>query len=110
MNVFIGMEESQTIQQAFEAKGHNSWSCDLKPARLNPSRHIQGDVHEVLRSLRWTPDIIILHPVCRFLTVSGQHWIGRPGQEDRGQRKPCPISCGVRSTDPDCASRIRSEL
>lgn len=86
LNVFIGMEESQVIQRAFEERGHNAWSCDFKPGRLNPSRHIQGNVHEVLRCLPWTPDIIILHPVCRFLSVSGQHWTGKPGQrtiEDR---------------------------
>jgi len=88
MNVFIGMEESQVIQRAFEGRGHNSWSCDFKPGRLNPSRHIQGEVHETLRRLPWTPDLIILHPVCRRLTVSGQHWTGKPGQrtvEDREQ-------------------------
>lgn len=86
MNVFIGMEESQTIQRAFEDRGHNAWSCDFKPGRLNPSRHIQGDVHDVLRHLRWTPDLLIFHPSCRFLSVSGQHWTGKPGQrtvEDR---------------------------
>jgi hypothetical protein len=86
MNVFIGMECSQVIQRAFEERGHNAWSCDLKPGALNPSRHIQGNAHEVLRSITWTPDVIILHPVCRFLTVSGQHWIGKPGHEDRRQK------------------------
>lgn len=86
MNVFIGMEESQVIQRAFEERGHNAWSCDFKPGRLNPSRHIQGDVHDALWALGWIPDLIILHPVCRYLSVSGQHWTGKPGQrtvEDR---------------------------
>lgn len=80
------MEESQIIQRAFEERGHNAWSCDFKPGRLNPSRHIQGNVHEILLRLPWAPDIIILHPVCRYLSVSGQHWTGKPGQrtiEDR---------------------------
>ncbi len=86
VNVFIGMEESQTIQRAFEERGHNAWSCDFKPGRLNPSRHIQGNVHEVLRRLHWTPDLIILHPVCRYLTVSGQHWTGKPGQRTVADR------------------------
>lgn len=86
MNVFVGMEESQIIQRAFEEHGHNAWSCDFKPARLNPSRHIQGDVHTVLCKLLWTPDLIIFHPCCRFLSSSGQHWTDKPGQrtsEDR---------------------------
>jgi hypothetical protein len=96
VNVFIGMEESQTIQRAFEERGHNSWSCDFKPGALNPSRHIQGNVHEVLRRLTWTPDLIILHPVCRFLTVSGQHWTGKPGQRtvaDRDQAVEDFMAC-----------------
>jgi hypothetical protein len=87
VNVFIGMEESQTIQRAFEERGHHAWSCDFKPGRLNPSRHIQGNVHEELRRLHWTPDLIILHPVCRFLTVSGQHWTGKPGQRTEADRE-----------------------
>jgi hypothetical protein len=81
VNVFIGMECSQVIQRAFEERGHNAWSCDLKPARLNPSRHLRGDVFEMVNK---TPsgdwDLVIFHPMCRFLSVSGQHRNGKPGQ------------------------------
>jgi hypothetical protein len=96
MNVFIGMKESQVIQRAFEEQGHNAWSCDFKPGRLNPSRHIQGEVHETLRRLTWTPDIIIFHPDCRCLSVSGQHWTGKPGQrtiEDRERAIEAFMAC-----------------
>lgn len=96
MNVFIGMEESQVIQRAFEERGHNAWSCDYKTGRLNPSRHIQGEVHETLRRMIWTPDLIIFHPVCRYLTVSGQHWTGKPGQrtiEDRARAVADFLAC-----------------
>lgn len=92
MNALICLEESQTIQRAFEEWGHNSYSCDLKPARLNPSRHFQGDVFEVLdrgRGRDW--DLIIIHPVCRYLSVSGQHWCGRPGHEDRASHRDAAI-------------------
>jgi hypothetical protein len=87
MRVFVGMECSQTIQRAFEVRGHDAWSCDLKPGLLNPSRHIQGDVHKVLRELSWTPDLIILHPVCTFLSSSGQHWTDKPGQRSSDDRE-----------------------
>lgn len=87
MRVFIGMEESQIIQRAFETRGHDAWSCDLKPGRLNLSRHLQGDVHHILRRLLWTPDLLILHPVCRNLSVSGQHWTGKPGQRTIEERE-----------------------
>lgn len=87
LNVFVGLEESQTIQQAFEALGHNSYSCDLKPARVNPARHLQGDVFEqVKRAPAGGWDLVILHPVCRLLSVSGQHWTGKPGQRTAAER------------------------
>jgi hypothetical protein len=98
VNVFIGMEESQVIQRAFEERGHNAWSCDYKPGRLNPSRHLRGDVHEVLRELAWTPELIILHPVCQYLSVSGQHWTGKPGQrteEDREDAVEDFLNCTI---------------
>lgn len=87
MNVFIGMECSQVIQRAFEERGHNAWSCDLKPAALNPSRHHQGNVHEVLYRLRENFDLLIFHPSCRYLSVSGQHWTGKPGQRTETDRE-----------------------
>lgn len=92
------MECSQVIQSAFEERGHNAWSCDLKPGALNPSRHIQGNVHDVLKQLAWTPDIIILHPVCRYLSASGQHWTGKPGHRtvaDREQAVADFMACTV---------------
>jgi len=98
MNVIIGMEESQVIQRAFEERGHNSWSCDFKPGRLNPSRHIQGDVHEIIPRLPWVPDLIILHPVCRYLTRSGQHWIGKRGHEDRAEHVERAVEDFMRCT------------
>lgn len=74
MLVFIGMECSGTIRRAFEAQGHEAWSCDLKPAEDGSARHIQGDVFEVLRSFGRTPDLGIFHPVCTLLSSSGFHW------------------------------------
>jgi hypothetical protein len=93
------MEESQTIQQAFAVLGHEAYSCDLKPARIDPSRHFQGDVFAVLDSLDWTPDVMILHPVCRLLSVSGQHWIGKPGYENRAQERDEAIASFMRCVE-----------
>jgi len=75
MRVFIGMECSGEIRRAFEAEGHEAYSCDLKPAEDGSPFHIQADVFDVLPLIR--PDIAILHPVCQFLSSSGYHWCYR---------------------------------
>jgi len=87
MNVFIGCEESGVIRDAFRALGHNAYSCDLKPSWNNSPYHFQADIFYAL-SLQppdggW--DLGILHPECRYLSASGQHWIGKPGYENRAQ-------------------------
>jgi hypothetical protein len=47
MRVLIGCEKSGIVREAFRAKGHDAWSCDVLPAEI-PGNHIQGDVLEVL--------------------------------------------------------------
>lgn len=68
MRVLIGCEESTTIRTAFEVKGHDAWSCDLKVA---PGKHIQNDILEVMQD-DW--DLFICHPPCTYLCSSGIHW------------------------------------
>lgn len=72
MKVFIGMECSGVIRRAFEALGHEAWSCDFKPAEDGDRRHIQDDVFKALPIVR--PRLAIFHPDCTYLTVSGYHW------------------------------------
>lgn len=74
MNVFIGMECSDTIRSAFEREGHRAYSCDLKPNSTGAKNHYQMDVFEALSlRRRWSWDLVILHPVCQYLSVSG-YW------------------------------------
>lgn len=70
MFVIVGMEESQIICEAFRAKGHIAYSCDLKSCSgKHPQWHIQGNIFEVLNSgLHF--DLGIFHPDCTFLTVA----------------------------------------
>ncbi len=75
MKVLIGCEESGTVTNAFRLKGHEAYSCDLLPTRGNPDWHIQGDIIETLENTgNW--DLIILHPDCTALAVSGNRWYG----------------------------------
>lgn len=82
MKVLVACEFSGTLRNAFLAKGHDAWSCDLLPTeRLG--NHIQGDVIDVLK-MGW--DLLIAHPPCTYLCSSGLHWNKRtPGREQKTQ-------------------------
>ena len=73
--ILIGCEESQTITQAFRDAGFEAYSCDLQPTRGNPEWHYQGDIMEVIPTRHW--DLIILHPDCTKLALSGNRWYGK---------------------------------
>lgn len=66
MRVLVACEFSGIVRDAFAAKGHDAWSCDLLPTE-QPGNHIQGDVLEVLDD-GW--DLMIAHPPCTRLTNS----------------------------------------
>lgn len=70
MRVLVACEFSGTVREAFAARGHDAWSCDLLPTEV-PGKHIQGDVLKVLGH-SW--DIMIAHPPCTHLAVSGARW------------------------------------
>jgi hypothetical protein len=75
MNVLIACEFSGRVRDAFIARGHNAWSCDLLQGEGdNPKNHVRGDVLELLRD-RGPWDLMIAHPPCTFLAVSGARWM-----------------------------------
>jgi len=81
MRVLIACEYSGTVRRAFAARGHDAWSCDLLPADDGSPNHIQGDVLPVLRQ-GW--DLMVAHPPCTYLAVSGLHWNKRvPGRAEK---------------------------
>ena len=67
MRVLIACEFSGTVRRAFRALGHDAWSCDLLPAE-DGGEHIQRDVLSVLGD-GW--DLMVAHPPCTHLAVSG---------------------------------------
>jgi hypothetical protein len=73
MRVLVACEYSGTVRDAFRARGHDAMSCDLLPTDV-PGPHYQGDVQEILRD-GW--DLMIAHPPCTYLSVSGMHWTRR---------------------------------
>jgi hypothetical protein len=67
MRVLVACEFTGTVRRAFRELGHEAWSCDLLPAE-DGGPHIQGDVRQVLGD-GW--DLMVAHPPCTHLAVSG---------------------------------------
>ena len=70
VKVLVACEFSGIVRDAFRATGHDAWSCDLLPTEA-PGPHICGDVRAVLGD-GW--DLMIAHPPCTHLAVSGARW------------------------------------
>lgn len=73
MKVLVACEYSGRVRDAFLALGHEALSCDLLPSD-SPGPHYEGDVKDVLYE-GW--DLLIAHPPCTYLSVSGMHWTKR---------------------------------
>jgi hypothetical protein len=80
MRVLVACEFSGVVRRAFRALGHDAWSCDLLPAEDGAYEHFRCDVRAWLDPPdSW--DLLIAHPPCQYLSVSGLHWNARiPGR------------------------------
>ena len=77
MRVLVACEFSGVVRDAFRAYGHDAMSCDLLPSeRFGP--HYQGDVRDVLGD-GW--DLMVAHPPCTHLAVSGARWFAAKSRE-----------------------------
>ena len=105
MNVLIACEESQTVCKTFRARGHNAYSCDILPnSGGHPEWHFNCNVFDIIENKGGTLengeehyidenwDLMIAHPPCTYLSVSGARWFYHP--EDKHlpieQRRPHP--------------------
>ena len=77
MRVLVACEFSGRVRDAFARRGHDAWSCDLLPSEI-PGSHYQCSVLAVL-GLHW--DLMIAHPPCRYLAVSGARWFSQRVKE-----------------------------
>jgi hypothetical protein len=68
MRVLVACEYSAIVRDAFRARGHDAWSCDLEPTDGDPRWHVQGDVLPLLAD-GW--DLLIAHPPCTYLSNAG---------------------------------------
>jgi hypothetical protein len=77
MKVLIACEFSGIVRDAFIARGHDAWSCDLLPSEVDNEHHLQGTVMnwltpEARHSWEW--ELMIGFPPCTHLAVSGAKW------------------------------------
>ena len=83
MKVLVACEYSGVVREAFSQRGHDATSCDLLPTEI-PGKHIQGDVLEVIKQEQF--DLMIAHPPCTDLAVSGAKWFKEKRADGRQQR------------------------
>ena len=97
MRVLVACEFSGIVRDAFIAKGHDAISCDLLPTE-KPGPHYQGDVMDIIND-GW--DLMIAHPPCTHLAVSGARWFKDKREEQadalefvrRLMEQPIPKIC-----------------
>ena len=105
MNVLVACEESQAVCLAFRRLGHKAFSCDLQECSGGyPEYHFTGDMFEVIANRGGTLengtkyfldgnwDLVIAHPPCTYLAVSGARWYYHPDDKNLPieQRRPHP--------------------
>lgn len=78
MRVLVACEYSGRVRDAFRARGHDAWSCDLLPSEADAAFHLMGDVREYLAG-KW--DLLVGHPPCTHLAVSGARHFHRKQAE-----------------------------
>lgn len=78
MKILIACEFSGIVRDAFRAKGHDAYSCDLLPSESSQDFHIHGPVEKALMDY-W--DMMICFPPCTHLAVSGARRFKEKKQE-----------------------------
>ena len=96
MKVLVACEYSGIVRNAFKARGHDAWSCDLLPTEQPSKNHIEGDVLPILNN-GW--DLIIAHPPCTHLSVSGA---ARWAEKVADGRQPAAIKFVETIWDSEC--------
>lgn len=81
VKVLVACEYSGVVSGAFRALGHTAYSCDLLPTEGDGRWHMQADVLKVLTAYVEPWDLLIAHPPCTHLAVSGARWFKDKAKE-----------------------------
>ena len=76
LKVLIACEFTGTVRRAFESRGHDAWSCDLRASLDGSNHHIRDDVRRVIHD-GWDL-LVVAHPPCTRLCNSGVRWLSEP--------------------------------
>ncbi len=105
MRVLVACEYSGRVRDAFIAKGHDAVSCDLLPTDVE-GPHYQADCFEVIRH-GW--DLIIMHPPCTALAVSGNRWYGKGMPKHEERHEAIDWTMRLWNLAMDCAPKVAME-
>ena len=83
VRVLVACEFSGVVREAFRARGHDAWSCDLLPAEDDEKWHLVGDALDAIEHPPFGEpwDLMIAHPPCTHLAVSGARWFNEKRAE-----------------------------
>jgi site-specific DNA-cytosine methylase len=100
-NGIVLFEKSQAVCMAFRNIGHNFYSCDLQDCDQNPQYHLKMDCYDALRIQKW--DMIIMHPPCTALSVSGNAHYGTGKHKNSERLRAIFWTCKLwRDCTSDC--------
>lgn len=86
--ILVACEESQAVTIELRKLGHKAYSCDLlECSGGHPEWHLKGDAIEIAYDLNYSWDMMIAHPPCTYLTVTGNKWM-KPEFKDRFPNRP----------------------
>lgn len=75
MRILVACEFSGVVRRAFSAMGHDVLSADFEPSDDNSQYHYRGDCFDLINDQHF--DLMVAHPPCTYLSVSGMHWTTR---------------------------------
>lgn len=87
MRVLICCEFSGAVRDAFAARGHDAWSCDLLPTE-KLGQHIQADLR---KALGWGWDFIGFHTDCTYMTNAGVRWLHTESGRWQKMQEACAL-------------------
>lgn len=112
MRVLIAYESSGTVREAFRKLGHEAWSCDLQPADDGSVYHLTMDAKTAIQETtvrlgHW--DLIIMHPPCTALCVSGNAHYGKGKPKHRQRIEAIEYTLAMFELAKKCADAVCME-
>lgn len=98
INVLVACEFSGTVREAFKEMGFNAYSVDLEPSEIPSNQHYQEDAIKHINKHPGFYDLLIAHPPCTYLAVSGARWFNVPERLEK-QREAVKFFLEFTKTD-----------